>query len=83
MTILLLLSYWQKLKQELHVLRTIQRWSDQSESTIQDCFDHVDWDMFWVASENNIDAYTETVTDFVKKSIGDVEPTVTIIYYLF
>ena len=44
----------QKLKQEEPVLRSIQRWSDQSESMLQDCFDHADWEMFRVASENNI-----------------------------
>ena len=60
------------------MLRTIQCWSDQSASVIQDCFDHMDWDMFRVASENNIDVYTDTVTEFIKKCIGDVVPTVTI-----
>ena len=46
-----------------------------------DCFDHVDWDMFRVALEKNIDVYTETVTEFIKKCIGDVLPTVTIKIY--
>ena len=45
---------------------------------LQDCFDHEDWDMFRVASENNIDEYTDTVTEFIRKCIGDVVPTVTI-----
>ena len=48
--------------------------ADQSESTLQDCFDHVDWDMFQLACENNLDAYTDTVTEFIKKCIGDVLP---------
>ena len=68
-------------KQEVPVLRSIQRWSDQSESMLQDCFDHPDWDMFWVASENNIDMYTDTVTEFIRKCIGDVVPIVTIKTY--
>ena len=34
--------------------------------------------MFQVASENNIDVYTDTVTEFIRKCIGDVFPTVTI-----
>jgi hypothetical protein len=37
--------------------------------------------MFWVASENNIDEYTDTVTEFIRKWIGDVVPTVTIKTY--
>ena len=50
---------------------------------VQDCFDHVDWDMFRVASENNIDECTDTVTEFIRKCtcIGDVVPTVTIKTY--
>jgi hypothetical protein len=37
--------------------------------------------MFQVASENNIDEYTDTVTEFIRKCIGDVIPTVTIKTY--
>ncbi len=45
-SVLLLPAYRQKLKREAPALRTIQCWSDQSDATLQDCFDHVDWDMF-------------------------------------
>jgi hypothetical protein len=72
-SILLLPFYRQKLKQEAPMVRTIQRWSDQSESMLQDCFDHADLDMFRVASENNIDTYIDTVNEFIRKFIGDVE----------
>jgi hypothetical protein len=72
------LPYRHKLKPEVPVLRTVQHWSDQSESMLDDCFDHADWEMFRVASENNIDEYTDTVTDIIRKCIGDVVPTVTI-----
>jgi hypothetical protein len=68
-SILLIHSYRQKLKQEELGLRTIQCWSDQSESTLQDCFDHVDWNMFRVGSDNNNDHYTDTVTEFIMKCI--------------
>jgi hypothetical protein len=37
--------------------------------------------MFWVAYENNIDVYTDTVTEFIRKCIGDVVPKVTIKTY--
>ena len=79
---LVLPSYRHKLKQEVPVLRSIQRWSDQSESMLQNCFDQVDWDMFQVTSENNIDIYTYTVTEIIGKCIGNVVPTVTIKTYL-
>jgi hypothetical protein len=44
---------------------------------LQDCFDHVDWNMFRVASENNIDLYTDTVS----KWKGDDVPTLMIKTY--
>ena len=77
-SILLLPAYRQKLKQETPMLRSIQRWSNQSDSTLQDCFDQVDWDMFRIASDNNIDVYTDSVSKFISKCIGDVTPSVTI-----
>ena len=43
---------------------------------LQDRFDHVDCNMFWVASENNIDEYMDTVTEFIRKYIGDIVPTI-------
>ena len=79
--ILLLPSDRHTLKQDVPVMRTIQCWSDQSEATLQDCFDHADWNMFRSASENNIDLYADSVSVFIKKCIGDVVPTVTIKTY--
>ena len=73
--ILFLPSYRQKLKKDVPVTRTIQRWSDQSEAT-QDCYDHADWNMFRSASENNIDLYTDLVSVFIKKCIGDIVLTI-------
>ena len=60
-SIFLIPSYRQKLKQEVPVLRSVQRWSGQSESMLHSCFDHADWDMFLGASEKNIDIYTDWV----------------------
>ena len=45
---------------------------------LQDCVDHADWYLFRVAYENNIDQYTDTVTEFIRKCIGDDVPNVTI-----
>ncbi len=44
-------------------------------------FDHVDWDMFQAASEDDIEAYSDTVTCFIRKCIDDVVPTKTIRIY--
>ncbi len=48
---------------------------------IPDCFDHVDWDMFRAASDDDIEAYSDTVTCFIRKCIEDVVPTKTICIY--
>ncbi len=80
-SVLLLPAYRQKLKHEAPALRTVQCWSDQSDAILQDCFDHVDWDMFRAASDDDIEAYSDTVTCFIKKCIDDVVPTKTIRIY--
>ncbi len=71
----------QKLKREAPALRTIQCWLDQSDGTLQDCFDHVDWDMFRAASDDDIEPYSDTVTCFIRKCIEDIVPTKTIRIY--
>ncbi len=56
-SVLLLPAYRQKLKHEAAALRTIQCWSDQSDAILQDCFDHVDWDIFRAASDDDRGVY--------------------------
>ncbi len=80
-SVLLLPAYRQKLKREAPALRTVQCWSDQSDAILQDCFNHVDWDMFRAASDDDIEAYSDTVTCFIRKCIDDVVPTKTIRIY--
>ncbi len=76
-SILLLPAYRQKLKRETTALRTIQFWSDKSDSMLQDCFDYVDWDMFpgcirwW-------HRYLHRHSHVLRKCIEDVVPTKTI-----
>ena len=77
-TTLLIPAYRQKLKQEAPALRSVQRWSDQSDSTLQDCFHHVDWDMFRIASDNNIDEYADSVSEVIRTCVEDVVPIATI-----
>ncbi len=80
-SVLLLPAYSQKLKREAPALRTIQCWLDQSDAILQDCFDHVDWDMFRAASDDDIEAYSDSVTCFIRKCVEDVVPTKTIRIY--
>ncbi len=72
-SVLLLPAYRQKLKREAPALRTIQCWSDQSDAILQHCFDHVDWDMFRAASDDDIEAYSVSVTCFIRKCIEGID----------
>ena len=44
--ILLIPAYKQKLKQEVPVIRSIRKWSDDADATLQECFASTDWNMF-------------------------------------
>ncbi len=59
-SVLPLPDYRQKLKREAPTLRMFQRWSDQSDSILQDYFEHVDWKMFRAASDDDIKVYSDT-----------------------
>ncbi|XP_049336921.1 uncharacterized protein LOC125802521 [Astyanax mexicanus] len=72
-SILLLPTYRQRLKREPPTTKEVRRWSDQSEAMLQDCFDHVDWEMFRDSS-SSIDEYADTVTAFIRKCVDDVVP---------
>ncbi len=80
-SILLQPAYRHKVKREAPALRTVQCWSDQLDAILQDCFDHVDWDMFRAASDDDIEVYSDTVTCFIRTCVGDVVPTKTIRIY--
>ncbi len=80
-SVLLLPAYRQKLKREAPALRTIQCWSDQSDAILQDCFDHGDWTCSGAASDDDIEAYSDSVTCFTRKCVEDVVPIKTIRTY--
>ncbi len=54
-------TYRQKLKSAKPVLRTVKRWTNETERVLQACFNHTDWSVFEAAA-NNLDELTETVT---------------------
>jgi hypothetical protein len=76
-SILLILAYKQKLKQEAPVARSIKKWSDEAEAELQDCFAGTDWNMLRESS-NGIEEFTTSVIGFNNKCIDDVDPTVTV-----
>ena len=73
-------DYKQKLKQVVPVTRSIRKWPDDADATLQDCFASTDWNMFQDSS-NGIEEYTTSVTGFINKCIDNVVPTVTVCIY--
>ena len=56
----------------------LERVSILAAPTLQYCFHHVDWDMFRIESNNNIDELADSVCEFIRKCIDDVVPIATI-----
>ncbi len=54
-------TYRQKLKLAKPVLRTVKRWTNETERVLQACFELTDWSVFEVAA-NDLDELTETIT---------------------
>jgi hypothetical protein len=79
-SILLLSVYKQKLKREVPVMRSIRKWSDETDARLQACFTSADWGMFQDSSES-IEELTTSVMGFVNKRIDNVIPAVTIQTY--
>ncbi|KAI3368019.1 hypothetical protein L3Q82_026845 [Scortum barcoo] len=65
----------QKLKRDGPVTRTIQQWSDQSDSALRDCFSTTEWCVF---KDTDINTYTDAVIGYIGKCINDVVPRITV-----
>ncbi len=60
----LILTYRQKLKSAKPVLRTVKRWTNETEWVLQACFDCTDWSVLEAAA-TDLDELTETVTSYI------------------
>ena len=60
--------------------RSVRKWADDADATLQDCFTSTDWNMLRDSS-NGIEEYTISVNGFINKCIDEVIPTVTIRTY--
>ncbi|KAI3352418.1 hypothetical protein L3Q82_005377 [Scortum barcoo] len=58
----------QKLKRDGPVTRTIQQWSDQSDSALRDCFSTTEWCVF---KDTDINTHTDAVIGYIGKCIDD------------
>ncbi|KAL0152345.1 hypothetical protein M9458_052068 [Cirrhinus mrigala] len=79
---MLIPAYRPLLKLAKPVQKQITVWPDDATSTLQDCFQYTDWNMFREAATYNnhtdLHEYTKTVTVYIKKCIDDVTVTKTI-----
>ena len=76
----ILLALACKQESEVPVTRSTQKWSDDVDATLQDCFASTDWNMFRDSS-NGIKDYTTSVIGFINKCIDNDVPTVTVRTY--
>ncbi len=79
---MLIPAYRPLLKLAKPVQKQIIVWPDDATSTLQDCFQDTDWNMFKEAANyhdhTDLQEYTETVTAYIKKCMDDVTVTKTI-----
>ncbi len=79
---MLIPAYRPLLKLAKPVQKLITIWPENATSTLQDCFQCTDWNMFKEAATYNnhtdLQEYTETVTAYIKKCMDDVTVTKTI-----
>ncbi|KAL0186728.1 hypothetical protein M9458_018398, partial [Cirrhinus mrigala] len=57
-------TYRQKLKSAKPVVKTVRRWTNETERVLQACFEWTDWSVFEAAA-NDLDELTETVTSYI------------------
>ncbi len=57
-------TYRQKLKSAKPVLRTVKRWTNETERVLQACFNLSDWSVFEAAA-TDLDEFTETVKSYI------------------
>ncbi len=81
-SVMLIPAYRPLLKLAKPVQKLITIWPENATSTLQDCFQCTDWNMFKEAATYNnhtdLQEYTETVTAYIKTCMDDVTVTKTI-----
>ncbi len=81
-SVMLIPAYRPLLKLAKPVQKLITIWPENATSTLQDCFQCTDWNIFKEAATYNnhtdLQEYTETVTAYIKKCMDDVTVTKTI-----
>lgn len=65
-----------ELKQEVPVMRSIRKWSDEADARLQYCFASTDCDIFWDSSDN-IKAFNTTVPTVTIRTYPNQKPQIT------
>ncbi len=73
-------TYRQKLKSAKPVLRSVKRWTNETERDLQACFSLTDWSVFEAAA-TDLDKLTETVTSYISFCEDMCIPTRTHLIY--
>ncbi len=75
-----ILTYRQELKSAKPILRTVKRWTNETERVLQACFNLTDWTVFEAAA-TDLDELTETVTSYISFCEDVCIPTKTHLTY--
>ncbi|KAL0148259.1 hypothetical protein M9458_056405 [Cirrhinus mrigala] len=73
-------GWGQKLKSAKPVVKTVKRWTNETEWVLQACFELTDWSVFEAAA-NDLDELTETVTSYISFCEDMCIPTRTYLTY--
>ena len=73
-------AYRQRLKSSKPVKRNVQDFNDESVEQLQACHEVTDWDTFKNVSDD-LDEYTDTVTQYISLCVDSCIPTRTVVSY--
>ncbi|XP_054866081.1 uncharacterized protein LOC129348770 [Amphiprion ocellaris] len=67
--------YIPMVKKQPPTIRYVKKWSDEATEALQDCFETTDWDVLCGPHGEDIDALTDTVTDYINFCAENIVPT--------
>jgi len=79
-SIVLTPCYKQKLKQQKPTVKTIKKWSEDAEQSLQACFDCTDWSVFCDSSDS-IEDHVDVISDYINFCEDNIIPTKTVKIY--
>ncbi|XP_039892382.1 uncharacterized protein LOC120736396 [Simochromis diagramma] len=65
-------------RREPPATRTVQRWSEESEEALKDCFESTVWEVICDDHGEDIDSLTTCITDYINFCVDNTVPTRTV-----